>query len=38
MGSVIAGATSPEQIHANVGAVGWTLSADERAEVDRITG
>ncbi len=38
MGSVIAGATSPEQIKANVGAVGWNLTADERAEVDRITG
>jgi aryl-alcohol dehydrogenase-like predicted oxidoreductase len=38
MGSVIAGATSPEQIEANVGAVGWKLTDDDRAEVDRITG
>jgi aryl-alcohol dehydrogenase-like predicted oxidoreductase len=37
MGSVIAGATSPEQIRANATAVGWVLTADERAEVDRIT-
>jgi aryl-alcohol dehydrogenase-like predicted oxidoreductase len=37
MGSVIAGATSPEQIKANAGAVGWALTADERAEVDRIS-
>jgi aryl-alcohol dehydrogenase-like predicted oxidoreductase len=38
MGSVIAGATSPEQVRSNVGAVGWTLTDEERAEVDRITG
>lgn len=38
MGSVIAGATSPEQIEGNVGAVGWKLTDDDRAEVDRITG
>lgn len=36
--SVIAGATRPEQVHANVAAASWTLSADELAEVDRITG
>lgn len=35
--SVIAGATQPEQIDANVGAVAWRLSAEEREEVDRIT-
>ena len=35
--SVIAGATRPEQIAANVAAVGWQLSAAELAEVDRIT-
>ena len=35
--SVIAGATRPEQIDANVAAATWTLTADERAEVDRIT-
>ncbi len=34
--SVIAGATSVEQIHANSGAVGWTLTADELAEVDKM--
>jgi aryl-alcohol dehydrogenase-like predicted oxidoreductase len=38
MGSVIAGATSADQIKANVASVGWNLTADERAEVDRITG
>ena len=37
MGSVIAGATRPEQVRANVEAVSWTLTPDERAEVDRIT-
>lgn len=35
--SVIAGATRPEQVEANVKAAGWALSADERAEVDRLT-
>ena len=35
--SVIAGATRPEQIAANVAAVGWQLSTEELAEVDRIT-
>lgn len=35
--SVIAGATSPEQIAQNVAAVGWTLSAEDLAEVDTIT-
>jgi aryl-alcohol dehydrogenase-like predicted oxidoreductase len=35
--SVIAGATRPEQIDQNVRAVGWDLSADELAEIDRIT-
>lgn len=34
--SVIAGATSPEQVRANVGAAGWRLTEDELAEVDRI--
>jgi aryl-alcohol dehydrogenase-like predicted oxidoreductase len=34
--SVIAGATKPEQIHANVGAAGWALTAEELAEVDRL--
>ena len=36
--SVIAGATRPEQVEQNVKAVEWRLSADELAEVDRITG
>ena len=35
--SVIAGATSPAQVEANVKAAGWMLTADELAEVDRIT-
>lgn len=35
--SVIAGATRPEQVEANTKAAGWLLSADEHAEVDRIT-
>jgi aryl-alcohol dehydrogenase-like predicted oxidoreductase len=34
--SVIAGATRPEQIEANAGAMGWRLSEAERAEVDAI--
>ena len=35
--SIIAGATRPEQIDANVAAVNWQLSPDDLAEVDRIT-
>ena len=35
--SVIAGATRPEQIDANVAACNWQLSADELAEIDRLT-
>jgi aryl-alcohol dehydrogenase-like predicted oxidoreductase len=35
--SVIAGATSPEQIAANVAATGWTLGEEDLAELDRIT-
>jgi aryl-alcohol dehydrogenase-like predicted oxidoreductase len=35
--SIITGATKPEQIETNVKAVGWKLSAEELAEVDRIT-
>lgn len=35
--SVIAGATKPEQIAANVAAAGWKLSTDDMAELDRIT-
>ena len=37
LSSVIAGATRPEQIEANVKAAGWKLSAEELAEIDRIT-
>lgn len=35
--SVIAGATKPEQIDANIAAAGWRLSAEEMNEVNRIT-
>jgi aryl-alcohol dehydrogenase-like predicted oxidoreductase len=34
--SVIAGATKVEQVTGNVAAAGWSLSADELAEVDRL--
>ena len=37
VGSVIAGATSPEQVRANAAATtAWTLTAAERSEVDAI--
>jgi aryl-alcohol dehydrogenase-like predicted oxidoreductase len=36
--SVIAGATTPEQVRQNADALGWQLTADEIAVVDRITG
>lgn len=35
--SVIAGATKPEQLEQNVNAVRWKLTAEELAEVDRVT-
>jgi aryl-alcohol dehydrogenase-like predicted oxidoreductase len=35
--SVIAGATRPDQVRANAAAAGWTLTADDLAEVDAIT-
>jgi aryl-alcohol dehydrogenase-like predicted oxidoreductase len=35
--SVIAGATRVEQVEQNVKAIGWSLSAEEIAEIDRIT-
>jgi len=35
--SIITGATKPEQIETNVKAVGWKLSAEDMAEIDRIT-
>lgn len=34
--SVISGATSPEQIEMNVRAAGWSLGADDLAEIDRL--
>jgi aryl-alcohol dehydrogenase-like predicted oxidoreductase len=34
--SVIAGATKPSQIEANVSAAGWALTAEDRAEVDAV--
>ena len=36
--TVIAGATKPEQVAANVAASGWILTPEDRAEVDAITG
>lgn len=35
--SIPAGASTPEQVEQNVRAAGWKLSAEELAEVDRIT-
>jgi aryl-alcohol dehydrogenase-like predicted oxidoreductase len=35
--SVIAGATSPEQVAANVAAAGWRLSPEDMDEIDRLT-
>jgi aryl-alcohol dehydrogenase-like predicted oxidoreductase len=35
--SVIAGATTPEQVEQNIAAAGWTLTPEELAEIDRIT-
>jgi aryl-alcohol dehydrogenase-like predicted oxidoreductase len=35
--SVIAGATKPGQIAANVAAGGWTLTTEDLAEIDSIT-
>jgi aryl-alcohol dehydrogenase-like predicted oxidoreductase len=36
MASIIAGATQPEQVAANVAAVDWKLSDDEIAELDKL--
>jgi aryl-alcohol dehydrogenase-like predicted oxidoreductase len=36
--SVIAGATGPDQVRANAAAGTWALTAEDLAEVDRITG
>jgi aryl-alcohol dehydrogenase-like predicted oxidoreductase len=35
--SVIAGATSADQIQANAAAAGWEISKDDLAEIDRVT-
>jgi aryl-alcohol dehydrogenase-like predicted oxidoreductase len=35
--SVIAGATTAQQLEQNIAAAGWTLSPEDLAEVDRIT-
>ena len=35
--SIIAGATKPEQVEANAKSVGWAMSAEDLAEIDRIT-
>jgi aryl-alcohol dehydrogenase-like predicted oxidoreductase len=35
--SIIAGATRPEQLDANVRATGWRLGAEDLAEIDRLT-
>jgi aryl-alcohol dehydrogenase-like predicted oxidoreductase len=35
--SVIAGATKPEQVEQNVKAAGWALTADDLAEIDRLS-
>ena len=37
VGSVIAGATKPEQVEQNAAAAEWTLDAEELAEIDSIT-
>ena len=36
--SVIAGATTPEQLESNVNAAGWVLSPEDLTEIDKITG
>jgi len=33
---VIAGATTPAQVRANVGAAGWRPAADDRAAIDAL--
>lgn len=37
LSSVIAGATKPEQVEANVKATGWKLTPEEMAEIDTLT-
>ena len=36
VGSVIAGATKPEQVRANAKAADWSLAAEGKEEVDKI--
>ena len=36
--SVIAGATKPEQLEQNVAAAGWKLTAENLAEIDKLSG
>lgn len=36
--SVIAGATKPQQVEQNVAAAGWTLSQEDLAQIDSLTG
>jgi aryl-alcohol dehydrogenase-like predicted oxidoreductase len=38
VGSVIAGATSPAQVEANVAAANWSLTPDDLAAIDRLSG
>jgi aryl-alcohol dehydrogenase-like predicted oxidoreductase len=35
--SVIAGATKPEQVEANVRAAGWALTEEDMREIDRLS-
>ena len=35
--SVIAGATSPDQVEANIRAASWALSREDMDEIDRLT-
>jgi aryl-alcohol dehydrogenase-like predicted oxidoreductase len=37
LASVIAGATKPEQVRANAAAVGWSLTDQDRAEIDELS-
>ena len=37
VGSIIAGATNPDQVELNVKALSWSLTADDLAEIDNIT-
>jgi aryl-alcohol dehydrogenase-like predicted oxidoreductase len=37
MASVIAGATSPEQVRTNAAAASWKLTADEMTDIDALS-